>query len=79
MNEEIEQSNQYQEEQLTCPECGKGFKDMRGLTSHARHSHGINKEELKKILDQDKGTNGWEIIGSLGVFIITIITLGKLR
>lgn len=69
MNEEIEQSNQEEEEQLTCPECGKGFQDMRGLTSHARHKHELGKKEiLKKINSNNDSHISLSIISGIGAF-----------
>ncbi len=81
MTNEIEENqNEEQEEKLTCPECGKGFQDMRGLTSHARHSHDINKDEVSEMIDEkNQDYNSWKVIGALSTFIITIITLGKMR
>lgn len=83
MNEDIEQNNQEEHEQLTCPECGKGFQDMRGLTSHARHKHKLNKNELIKILDENENSetdnSTWKTIGGIAAFLATVITLGKFR
>jgi peptide subunit release factor 1 (eRF1) len=63
---------------LTCPDCGKEFQDMRGLTSHARHMHNITKEELEEII-QDEGSLVLKVLGGLGAFLAAMITLGNNR
>ncbi|GAA5522400.1 hypothetical protein LQ318_11675 [Aliifodinibius salicampi] len=81
MDEEREPRNTEKEKKLTCPECGKAFKDMRGLTSHARHIHEIEKEKLIQLIEQeeDNVNMGWKIVGGIGAFLATIITLGNSR
>jgi hypothetical protein len=51
---------------------------MRGLTSHARQIHGLDKNQLKESLDEND--NGFfRIIGGIGVFILSILAIGKLK
>lgn len=80
MTEEIEQEKPEEEKDLTCPECGKGFQDMRGLTSHARHMHDLSKEEVASIInDNKKGGKGWKLLGGFGTILLAIITVGKIK
>lgn len=37
-----------------CPECGKRFKDNRGLNGHLRFSHNMETGEIQEILDEEK-------------------------
>lgn len=78
-----EQKNQIEEterKKLTCPECGKEFQDMRGLTSHARHRHNLDKKEVY-LLTQKKNKKGsfWKIAGSTGAILLAILTFGRFR
>lgn len=80
MNENVDESNQEEKEKLTCPECGKGFQDMRGLTSHARHFHELNKIEIMEAIDKNKeDSETWKILGGVGAFLLAIITAGKIK
>lgn len=80
MNEEIEQNNQEEEEELTCPECGKGFQDKRGLTSHARHIHDLNKDQiLEKMNPNNKKSFVWKLIAGTGALVVALITAGRFK
>lgn len=61
---------------ISYSECGKGFQDMRGLTSHARHQHGICKEKLSDIVYPDGKSHIWKIISGFGAALITIPAIG---
>lgn len=69
------------ENNISCPICEEEFVDMRGLTSHARHKHQLEKEELFELYDDDpeEDSIGWKILGGLGAFALALITLGKFR
>lgn len=79
MDEQIEKFDQEEEEQLTCPECGKGFQDMRGLTSHARNKHNLNKDEIHNALISDNAQDSrvWRIVAGFGAFFLAIIFAGR--
>ncbi|MDZ7689740.1 MAG: hypothetical protein U5K69_01045 [Balneolaceae bacterium] len=78
--EEKKDNNQEEEKQLTCPECAKGFQDLRGLTSHARHKHEMDKNEILKAINKKNNDSiSWKILGGIGTFILAIITVGKTK
>ncbi|GAA5522200.1 hypothetical protein LQ318_10630 [Aliifodinibius salicampi] len=79
MDEEREQQNTEKEKELTCPECEKAFQDMRGLTSHARHMHELNKNEIMEMFNEKEDSTAWKIVGGIGAVILAIITAGKFR
>jgi uncharacterized C2H2 Zn-finger protein len=79
MIEDIEKENQKEEEQLTCPECGKDFQDMRGLTSHARHKHELDNEETFNLIKNESDSGIWNLIGGVSAIVLAIITLGKYK
>lgn len=83
------------EDRIACPVCGETFIDRRGLSSHARHKHGIGVDELDELLNADKkepvsqkenehqegqgNQTVWKLLGGIGAFVLTIIVLKKLR
>lgn len=79
MTEEIEEVKPEEEKDLTCPECGKEFQDMRGLTSHARHFHDLSRKDLSNRLNEPEKGIGWKILGGLGATLLALITLGKIK
>lgn len=82
-NQEERTNNQIEEterKKLACPKCDEKFKDMRGLTSHARHKHDINRNELIQLLNKKEQDNySWKIVSGVGSLLLAIITLGKMR
>lgn len=61
-----------------CLECGKGFQDMRGLTSHARHIHDLGKNEIIES-DKENNSENWKVFGSVGALILAFITLSRMK
>jgi len=43
----------WTQEELTCPECGRVFKDMRGLKGHRQFKHGIRQSAQLPLEKQD--------------------------
>lgn len=65
---------------VKCPICDLDFKDDRGLTSHARNKHDLEKGEVfKKMTQKEQEKKEWRVFGGIGAILITAITLGRLR
>ncbi len=75
-------NEQVEEQNIECPVCNESFKDLRGLTSHARHAHEMSKEEIYDLYfteEKDNEDSFWKIAVSAGVFVLSVLTLGKLK
>ncbi|NGP75626.1 hypothetical protein G3570_03215 [Balneolaceae bacterium YR4-1] len=85
MIEEIEKPKKLEEDdQLTCPECGKGFQDYRGLTSHARHKHEIGRREITESIRREKLAESnfgvtFKFIAGITTTILTLLIFGKIK
>jgi len=67
-------------ELIKCPLCNESFKDRRGLTSHARNIHDLEKEEVfEKMSQKEKERKEWKIIGGIGAVLLGILGLGRIR
>lgn len=73
------------DENVACPVCGESFIDMRGLTSHARHKHNMNSDQLtKKFETKEKGAEYidnyiWIVFGGIGVAALTLLAIKKFK
>lgn len=73
------------DENVACPACGESFIDMRGLTSHARHKHDMNSEQLADALEEKKNgaeylnSSLWKVFGGIGVAVLLLLAIKKLR
>ncbi|MEX1013884.1 MAG: hypothetical protein WDZ80_01870 [Candidatus Paceibacterota bacterium] len=67
-------------EEIKCPLCKESFKDKRGLTSHARNKHELERDEVfEKMTENEREKKEWKILGGIGAFIIAIFTLGRFK
>lgn len=67
-------------EEIKCPLCDESFRDKRGLTSHARNIHELEKGEIfKKMSQKEKDKKEWRLIGGLGAILVTVLTFGSLK
>lgn len=75
--------NEIAEEQyIECPVCNESFKDLRGLTSHARHAHEMSKEEIYDLYfteEKDEEDGFWKMLVGAGGVLLAMLTLGKLK
>ncbi len=64
------------------PICKESFVDLRGLTSHARHTHELSKEEIYDLCfmdEKDEKGDFWKVLAGAGAFLLALITLGRVR
>lgn len=67
-------------EEIKCPLCDESFRDKRGLTSHARNIHELEKDEIfEKMTQKRQEKKEWKIIGGLGAIFLALIGLGRFR
>ncbi len=65
------------------PNCNESFVDLRGLTSHARHTHELSKEDIYDLYfmdekdEKDEKDNFWKVLA--GAFLLAVITMGRIR
>jgi len=76
--------DQVEENQVTCPVCKESFMDMRGLTSHARHVHELDSDEVAESLDSlgnriNIHNPVWKIIGGAGAVCLAVLAAFKFR
>jgi hypothetical protein len=54
----------------------KSFRDFRGLTSHTRHAHELNKEDIYNLFfmeEKDEKNGYWGILVSFGAVFLALI------
>ncbi len=62
-------------EEIKCPLCDESFRDKRGLTSHARNIHDLEKDEIfAKMTQKEQEKKEWKVIGGIGAIFIAVIT-----
>ena len=68
-------------ESVKCPKCEERFRDLRGLTSHARHAHDLSREEIYGIIqtEKDEKDDFWKVIVGAGTFLLAVITMGRIK
>lgn len=66
--------------QIECPLCKEAFKDKRGLTSHARSKHGLNKDKVSELIcEKEKQNKTLGFIGCISLILLSIISFGRVN
>ena len=69
-----------QVEEIKCPLCDESFRDKRGLTSHARNIHDLEKDEIfEKMTQKKQKKKEWKILGGIGAIFLALISIGRFK
>ncbi|MEX0596291.1 MAG: hypothetical protein WD512_07300 [Candidatus Paceibacterota bacterium] len=67
-------------EEIKCPLCDESFQDKRGLTSHARNKHDLEKDEVfEEMTQKRREKKEWKIIGGISAILLALIGLGRFK
>ena len=62
--------------EVQCPICNMSFRDKRGLTSHARYKHDLEKEDVVKMITQkEKELKAWRVLGGVFAIFLALIRI----
>lgn len=61
------------------PLCNESFRDKRGLTSHARNKHDLERDEVfEKMIQSEQEKKEWKIFGASELFLLQKYQLANL-